>query len=281
MGKERIKCPYCSEPILPDAKKCRFCGEWLREENRPVIDDGLAVPQPSEGVQESQDEVEKEPYEDEELFETPGEKVKAEPPKKKRRIAWLRIILAIVYLGVIVGLAIYERSAHEILHSGKKLESNEKCQAAFEKYKQVIERFSFSFAVIEAREGLRRLKEREELDLPELPDSKYSAYNVYWLPFVAWPICAVLLFLVFVTRIHRLGIVCLAFLLLVLAVCGSLLQLVWYGLISFEPVVKIVQELMAKPVAVFIASYALLFVTAIMTLTAPRKVSLSHRFVSG
>ncbi|MBZ4676210.1 MAG: hypothetical protein JG782_829 [Anaerophaga sp.] len=22
-------CPYCSEPILSTAKKCRYCGEWL------------------------------------------------------------------------------------------------------------------------------------------------------------------------------------------------------------------------------------------------------------
>jgi hypothetical protein len=29
MGERRIQCPYCREKILTNAKKCRFCGEWL------------------------------------------------------------------------------------------------------------------------------------------------------------------------------------------------------------------------------------------------------------
>jgi hypothetical protein len=27
-----MKCPFCSEEIKEDAKKCRFCGEWLTKD---------------------------------------------------------------------------------------------------------------------------------------------------------------------------------------------------------------------------------------------------------
>lgn len=27
--KQRVRCPYCAEAILPAARKCRHCGEWL------------------------------------------------------------------------------------------------------------------------------------------------------------------------------------------------------------------------------------------------------------
>ena len=30
--KDKKQCPYCGEKILPAAKKCKHCGEWL--ENR-------------------------------------------------------------------------------------------------------------------------------------------------------------------------------------------------------------------------------------------------------
>lgn len=30
--KKKIKCPYCGEKILADARKCKHCGEWLYDE---------------------------------------------------------------------------------------------------------------------------------------------------------------------------------------------------------------------------------------------------------
>lgn len=275
MKEKRIKCPYCSELILADAKKCRFCGEWFTKESKTAVNSGLTTPRSSEDTQEQQSEAELEetankPHD--ELVESSGERPKAGPPKKKHRIAWLRIILTMVYIGIIIAFVIYEQNAHEVLHSGQGLENHQKYQEAQEKYKEVIEGFRLSFAVIEARESLQRMED-------ELGD-KFSTDNVYWLPFIAWPICSVLLFLVFLTRILRPGIACLAFLLLLLAICGSVLQLTWYGLISLEPIVEIVQEFAAEPVGVFITSYILVIVTALMTLTAPRKVPFGYRNVS-
>ncbi|OGU27074.1 MAG: hypothetical protein A2057_02715 [Ignavibacteria bacterium GWA2_35_9] len=34
---ETKKCPYCSEEILIDAKKCKHCGEYLDDTLRPKI----------------------------------------------------------------------------------------------------------------------------------------------------------------------------------------------------------------------------------------------------
>ena len=271
MKEERINCPYCSELILQDARKCRFCGEWFTEKNKPDIHSDLTVSELSQETQDKQSEPEFQEAVKEspkELVESPAERSRPSLSPKKCRISWLRIILTIVYIGIIIALVIYERNAHKELNRGQGLENLQKYQEAGEKYREVIEEYELSFAVIEARKNLRRVEGQLGND--------FSIEDVYWLPFITWPVCSVLLFLVFVTRILRPGMAFLAFLFLLLGIFGSVLQLAWYGLISIEPIAVIVQEFAAEPKAAFIASYIMLIITAMMTLTATRKLPFGY-----
>ncbi|MBL7143119.1 MAG: tetratricopeptide repeat protein [Phycisphaerae bacterium] len=52
MKEKRIKCPYCSEQILADVKKCPFCGEWFTEKHKPAVNSSSITTQGSELKQE-------------------------------------------------------------------------------------------------------------------------------------------------------------------------------------------------------------------------------------
>lgn len=64
----------------------------------------------------------------------------------------------------------------------------------------------------------------------------------------------------------------LAFFLFLLGLFGTVFQLAWYGLISIEPITVIVQEFIAETKGIFVTSYIMLIITAMMTLTATRKL---------
>ena len=273
MDEERIKCPYCSEQILIDAKKCRFCGEWFIDKKKADVDKSkIFQPLRETSVESPKPKLQRkieEPAFD--LSKSNIEKPGVIPLGRQHRTHWSRIILTIAYIVIIAGFVIYERNAHKVLKSGQELEKLEKFQEARDEYLRITGEYRLSFAVIEAQKDLQRVQEQLE--------DKESIDNVYWLPFVAWPVCSVLLFLIFVTRIHRAGIAFLSFVLLLLGIFGSVIQLNWYGLISIEPLAGIIQKFENEPTGIFIASYLLLIATAIMTLTKTRKFPFGHHIL--
>jgi hypothetical protein len=189
----------------------------------------------------------------------------------------LRIILFIAYAGIIAALVCSERTARQMLRDAKTEKAVQNDREIFDTYSTIIHKFPFSLAVIETQRNLRHLSETHGFALPrpswlemveDVLAEETTVCEVYLLSFVGWPACAVLLALVFLTRILRPGTALFVLVLLAVAVAGSVVQLSWYGRLLAEPVAKVLFE---KPLVLYGLTYALLIITALMTLTATRK----------
>ncbi|MCP4452243.1 MAG: hypothetical protein GY809_12335 [Planctomycetes bacterium] len=173
-----------------------------------------------------------------------------------------------------------ERSALDGLSAAKANEGNSDDVAALEAYEGIRDEFPFSFSSIEAYTGIQRIVDQGVLvsDTPVKPPilgefigEEFEKSAVYWLPLAAWPVCVVLLLLVFLTRILRAGVAFLSFILGAVSVTGTALQISWYGLISLGQFSELSHELMDRPLILFGATYGLMAMTALMTLTRTRR----------
>ena len=290
MAEERIKCPVCAELIKADAKKCRFCGEWLAEGE--AAREKMMRREPSELPEEEQVEKREDgSTESEDTLSEPEPLKKAGAPsvKKGRHFPWLRIVLFIAYVAIIAALVCSERTARQFLRDAKTEEEAQNYEAAFDKYSTVIQRYPFSIAVIETQLSLQRLFDAHGFKKPSPSwlekvetvlvvlrtklDRELDVSEVYLLSFIGWPVCVVLLALVFLTRILRPGTALFVLVLAAIAGAGSIVQLSWYDTILPEP---IVEGLLEEPTVLYGVTYALLVVTALMTLTAMRKRRSRH-----
>lgn len=278
MAEDRIKCPMCAELIMSGAKKCRFCGEWFggkKEAGEDTVHREPSEPPTDEPESRHEDRVEE--TEEKGPEPEPEKRVEIASVRKKRPFPWLRIILFFSYAAIITGLVYSERSARRMLRDAKVEEEALNEQAAFDIYSTIIHKYPFTLAVIETQDNLQRLSEAHGFTMPrpswlemveDVLTKETSVREVYLLSFVAWPACAVLLALVFLTRILRPGTALIVLVLLAVAVGGSVVQLSWYGRLLAEPIAK---GLFEKPLVLYGLTYALLVITALMTLTATRK----------
>ncbi len=289
MGEQRKKCPYCAELILTDAKVCRFCQRWLGEdesesqespvdvESNGSSDRAVEAPPEKTHVEMAKPVAKTHTQEARKVTEPPRRASKAKPVKGC--FPWLRIILFLLYIALIVGCVMMERNALERLSAAKANEGNSEYAEALEGYEEIRDQFPFSFFSIEAYDGIQRLVDeggyisRTPIKPPVLGEFIGEEFEtaVYWLPLASWPICGVLLLLVFLSRILRPGVAFLSFILAAVAVTGIALQISWYGLINIGQFAELSSELMGRPLVLFGATYGLMVVTALMTLTRTRR----------
>ncbi|MBN2315032.1 MAG: hypothetical protein JXM79_13965 [Sedimentisphaerales bacterium] len=278
MAEDRIKCPVCAELIKRGAKKCRFCGEWLggSEEDKEDIVHREHF-EPPDDEHEDRHEDRNGDVEDKSPEPVTVNTVGTALVRNKRPFPWLRIILFFAYAGIIVALVCSERTARQMLRDAKAEGEALNDQAAFDIYSTILHKYPFTLAVIETQRSLRGLSEAHGFPMPrpswlemveDVLAKETTVCEVYLLSFVGWPACAVLLALVFLTRILRPGTALFVLVLLAVAVAGSVVQLSWYGRLLTEPVANVLFE---KPLVLYGLTYALLVITALMTLTATRK----------
>lgn len=207
-----------------------------------------------------------------------AERLEAAPGLLRRgaRIPWVRAAILLLYLGVAAALVVCESRAQAILSDALKQERTQDYKTAFATYGRILDSFPFSFATIEAWRGAGRIAQSQQIDMPKpnwlvagekLLGGNLVVQEVHLLPLAAWAVSAVLLFLVCLTRIFRPGIALLALLLTILALAGFAAQLAWYGLIPLTPAVDVMRDLMQESVTVYFASYLLVVLTVLMTLT--------------
>ena len=202
-------------------------------------------------------------------------------PANSNRIPWIRILLALVYIGLGIGFGVYEVNAHKFLNRGHLAEESQKYQTAGMCYMVVIENYPFSFAVIEAKNGLRGIEPALE-DSP-IPDrlgtswlehaggERFNPYSMSWLPFAGNSLSLILLSLIFLTRLRRRGLAVFVFLWMCAASLCLAAQLAWYGWVDQPELARAAEMCFSSPPLAYIATYILFLATVLLSLSRPRQ----------
>ena len=103
----------------------------------------------------------------------------------------------------------------------------------------------------------------------EVLGPEFSPYQVDLLPLLAWPACAVLLLLVFLSHVRgRTGVALVSLLVAALAVTGTCYQVSWYGLADILEPFDPVERLVADPASQYGITAMLCILAALLSLTS-------------
>ena len=259
----RIVCPFCAELILPDALKCRFCGEWLNKKDEeevvrdPPVDDDLVV--------------------DSEVFDS-----KTSDKKRGSSFSRFKILLVVFYISLVIVAVIYEANAGEVLGYAREKVREGKQEVAYLAYQTVVRKYSLSFADSEAIAEVSNINEYSfGFDLPEfeptfferLSEGRFNPCFHYGLPLVASVIGIAVCLLMIVVRASRLKCSAFSFFLFALSALIFMVQVTAYGWVdvSSPSFVNMSINIMRSYELVYIVSYVLLVMTAIETLRGTKK----------
>ncbi len=263
MDKEkRIECPFCSELILPDAEKCRFCKEWISK-----CEEFIEEVVQSSPVEEDSSEVDK-------VFGHEG----------GGGFRWgvaFRVSLALFYVALIVAGVFYEAKAREVLDYAREMEEKKKYEVARLAYQTIAKKYPLSYVASEAIVGFSRintdflsfeLPEFEVTFLERLFGGRFDSCYHYGLPLFASLVCFVACFLMVLVRVFQLRMAVFALFLIVFSGLFLMVQVAAYGWASLSgPFFDVSVRIMKSYEGVYVAGYMLLFMTAIETLRGKKK----------
>ena len=256
----RIPCPECEEQIMPGAKKCPFCKEWLREKS-----------QPEKRADSSSEE---------------------QTPKTSSKTKLL-VFFAIIGLGITFG--IYEYNAHKILSYADSIHEEGLYETSAMAYEKILEDYSLSIATVRANQQLEKVmeKEKDRIDIykgsprgglsltEQIVIKRRSQYRItrqpvnpplggYLFPLRTAQICTFLLLFLIGIKLNKGCPVGGTILLFLISGAFLIIQLVAYDKLDVQPLEETARELMKTPHTFFFISYAIIFFTGIAMLCNPK-----------
>ena len=196
------------------------------------------------------------------------------PAAVARPMPVFRVVLGLVYLAALGGGISYEYNARQLLDQASR--AGTPAEAA-EKDSQLVERYPFSIAVVEARRslvaGAYRPQRTLMTPLEQRFGERFSPFHMYWLPFFAAPLAAVILLLVFLARLGRPGVAVVSLLLAAAAAGLFVVQVQYYGFFESSAVAAAGKQVMYDPTLVYIVACMLLTLAALLSLTPRRRAA--------